>query len=192
MKRIVIIHGWDGNPHEPMIDWLKEELEKEGNEVIAPAMPNPEEPIIKDWVIAVLTTSQIDKDTVLVGHSVGCQAVLRAMEMMPEHTLVGGAILIAPWMELDSNTIEEEGEEIVEIARPWMETPINFEKIKQHAGNFFAIFSDNDPYVSVSQKDFFEKVLDTKTVLLHNYGHFAPQDNVKEVPDILEIIKKLI
>ena len=29
MKRVFIIHGWDGYPEEGWFPWLKEELEKE-------------------------------------------------------------------------------------------------------------------------------------------------------------------
>jgi len=30
VKRIFIIHGWGGSPDEPLLRWLKSELEKNG------------------------------------------------------------------------------------------------------------------------------------------------------------------
>ena len=195
MKKAFIIHGWDGSPQEPMHQWLKEELIKDGYEVYVPSMPHPEAPTIKEWVQTIINkvteASAPDKETLFIGHSVGCQAVLRATEEIAEGVEIGGIVLIAPWMELDKQTIEEEGEEVVEIARPWMETPINFEKIKSHTNNIFAVFSDNDPYVPVSQKDLFEKELGAKTIVLEGYGHFSPADNIREVSPVLGYIKSL-
>ena len=48
-------------------------------------------------------------------------------------------------MRLDEETIKEEGQEIIEIAKPWMETPIDFEKVRSHTGKVVAVFSDDDP-----------------------------------------------
>ena len=84
-------------------------------------------------------------------------------------------------MELDMNTIREEGEEIIEIAKPWMETPIDFTKVKRMVGETLAIFSDNDPYVPLSQKDLFERELGAKVVIEHNKGHFDPYSGVREL-----------
>jgi uncharacterized protein involved in tolerance to divalent cations len=100
------------------------------HEVLALLKTNPETPVIENWIAKLKEVAPVDENTVLVGHSVGCQAVLRYTETFPEGTKVRGIVLVAPWMELDETTIEEEGEEIKEIARPWMETPIDFEKIK--------------------------------------------------------------
>jgi len=185
MKKIYIIHGWDGSPNEPMLEWLKLNLEKEGNQVEVPEMPDPGTPKIESWVGKLKEIMAPDNDTILVGHSIGCQAVLRYIETLPENTKIAGIVLIAPWMELDAQTIEEEGEEVKEIARPWMETPIDFEKIKSHIGKAVAIFSDNDPYVPLNQKEFFEKHLGAETIVEHGKGHFTVSDGVNELPSAL-------
>lgn len=174
MKKAIIIHGWDGNPNEPLHRYVRGILEKLGYRVIVPKMPNPEVPVIKDWIEQIETS--IDPETsLMIGHSIGCQAILRYIE----HTRksVDKVILIAPWMKLDENTLKEEGEEVIEIARPWEETPINFDLVKDLAKEFFAIFSDNDPYVPLSEKDFFEEKLGAKTYLEKNQGHFTGLDS---------------
>jgi hypothetical protein len=50
MKRVILIHGWDGFPNNCWFPWLKKELEDKDFEVIVPAMPNPEHPKVKPWV----------------------------------------------------------------------------------------------------------------------------------------------
>jgi len=191
MKRAYIIHGWGGSPRETIHQWIKKELEKKGFDVVAPEMPNTDEPEINAWVGKLLEIiKNPDEETILIGHSIGCQTILRYLEKIPEKTEINKIILIAPWMHLDEETIKEEGEEGIEIARPWIETPIDFEKVKKHCNNFHAIFSDNDPFVPLSDEKIFKKELNAKTQILHNKGHFTEGDGVKEIPEVLEILEK--
>ena len=188
MKTIYIIHGWDGSPDEPMHKWLKKSLEEKGYKVVVPEMPNPETPEIGAWIGKIREVVQPDESIVFVGHSIGCQAVLRYLEQLPGETKIAGVILIAPWMKLDEQTVKEEGKEVAEVARPWEETPIDFEKVKKHSDNFITIFSDNDPYVPLSQKDLFEKELSAKIIVEHEKGHFAPDDGTDSLPSALEAV----
>ena len=91
-------------------------------------------------------------------------------------------------MHLDKKTIEEEGEEVIKIAKPWMETPIDFKKIKSRCEEVIAIFSDNDPYVPLSNIDIFKKNLNAKILILNKRGHFDPDSNVDKLPEILKFI----
>jgi len=75
-----------------------------------------------------------------------------------------------------------------EIAKPWLETPIDFDKVEQHTKKFFAVFSDDDEVVPQENKKLFEERLGAKTAIEHNRGHFSGSDEVKELPVILEAI----
>lgn len=187
--KVYLIHGWGGSPGEPIHKWICEKLIERGFEFIAPEMPNPEEPEINDWINKIKEVAkEVNEETIFIGHSIGCQAVLRFVETLNDEIL-GKVILIAPWMKLDEQTVEEEGEEVKEIAKPWMETPIDFDKIKKHCKNFVCIFSDNDPYVSLSEENFFKKKLNAKTLILNNRGHFDPSFGIKSLSELLEFIK---
>ncbi|MFH1802931.1 MAG: alpha/beta hydrolase [archaeon] len=192
MKKVYIIHGWEGSPEEPLLKWLSEKLTNKGYEVTVPAMPNPENPKIEEWIPFLQETiTSPDNQTYFIGHSIGCQAILRYLETLPEETKIGGILLLAPWMHLDQQTIEEEGPEVVEMARPWMETPINFEKVKSQIGKSVAIFSDNDPYVPLSGKDIFKELLGAEIYIEHEKGHFDPASGINELPLALEAILKI-
>lgn len=190
MKEAIIVHGWEGSPEEPMHNWLKKEIEKKGYNVSVPKMPNPSAPKIKAWVGHLKKfTKLIDEDAYLIGHSVGSQAVLRYVQTLKTNKKIKGIILIAPWMHLDATTIEEEGEEVRKIAKPWMETPINWKKVKSHCKNFVCIFSNNDPYVPLSDRRIFKNKLKAKVITLKNRGHFTESDNIKKLPEVLKFIK---
>ena len=189
MKTAYIIHGWDGSPKEPLYQWIKNKLEERNFKVIVPEMPNPSKPEINPWInkIKKVAGDLSDKD-ILIGHSVGCQAVLRYLGTL-KNKKIAKTILIAPWMNLDETTIEEEGEEVKEIAKPWMETPIDWKAVNNNCKEFIAIFSDNDPYVPLSNVNLFKEKLNAKILILNNKGHFDPFSGIKELPEILEFVK---
>ncbi|MEK7553403.1 MAG: hypothetical protein AAB504_01815 [Patescibacteria group bacterium] len=101
---------------------------------------------------------------------------------------MGGAFFVAGWFTLMSLKTEEEKE----IAKPWLETPIDFKKVKQHAGRFFAIFSDNDDVVPLDNREMFEQRLGVKTILEHKKGHFSGSDGVNELSSVLESILNIV
>jgi len=187
-KKAYLIHGWEGNPEEPMYKWIGEKLIEQGFEFIAPMMPNSEEPEINAWINKIKEiVKDLNEETIFIGHSIGCQAVLRYLETLKDEK-VGKIILIAPWMKLDEQTIEEEGEEVKEIARPWMKIPIDFNKVKERCKEIICIFSDDDPYVPLSEEDFFKEKLNAKTIILEKRKHFDPGSGIKDLPEILEFI----
>jgi predicted alpha/beta hydrolase family esterase len=82
--------------------------------------------------------------------------------------------------------METEEEKI--IAKPWLETPIDYEKIKNNIPKITAIFSDDDPDVDISDKELFEKYLNAKTLVEHEKGHFSLDVGVLELPVALSSI----
>lgn len=187
MKKVYLIHGWGGSPNsEGWFGWLIRELGKREIEIVIPEMPNTDEPEINAWVGKIKeVVGEVNEDTYFIGHSVGCQGVLRYLQTLDSETKIGGAILVAPWMHLDENTIKKEGEEVVEIAKPWMETLIDWEKIQEFTNNFVCIFSDNDPYVPFSNWKLFKEKLNAKIIIKNNEEHF---NETKKIPEILEHI----
>ena len=184
-KRVFIIHGWDGYPDEGWFPWLKTELEKNGFQVHVPAMPEPDRPSIGAWVSSLATlVGEADQHTYFVGHSIGCQTIVRYLESLPADKKVGGAAFVAGWFTLWPLETEEEKE----IAKPWLETPIDFAKVKQHTERFFAVFSDNDEAVPQENRDLFREWLGAETQVEHARGHFSGSDGVKELPVVLEAI----
>ena len=60
-------------------------------------------------------------------------------------------------------------------------------RFTRKTNNFFAIFSDNDQYVSVENEKAFQEKLDAETLLMKNKGHFT--EEIK-IPIILEKLLK--
>jgi len=188
MKKLYLIHGWGGSPsNEGWFGWLRKECEKRNIQIEIPQMPNTDEPKIEEWVGLLETFKDINEETYFIGHSVGAQTILRFLEKLPEGKKVAGVAFVAGWFNLKEEIYGEEGEEETkEIAEPWIKTPINYDKVKSHTENFIAIFSDDDPYVPVSDEKLFRERLNAKIIMKENEGHF---NESREIPELLELFR---
>lgn len=190
MKRVFIIHGWGGHPEEGWFPWLKKELETKGFKVLIPAMPNTEEPKIETWVPFLSHLVGIpDLNTFFVGHSIGCQTIIRYLETLSEDMKIGGAVFVAGFYNLRGLETEEEKR----IIEPWVNTPLNDEKIRKAVNKAIAIFSDNDPFVLPENQTSWKERVGAQIIVEHNKGHFNEEDPaVYELPSVLEAILKMI
>ena len=153
-------------------------------------MPEPLHPKIDVWMEFLKRQVEApDEHTFFVGHSIGCQTILRFLETLPGNAKIGGAVLLAPWIHLTDEAYETE--EDSEIAKPWIQTQLLWDKIRSHSGKFVAIFSDNDPLVPLSDSKIFEEKLGTKTIVEHAKKHFSGSSGIKELPSLLEAVLSL-
>lgn len=186
-KRVFIIHGWDGYPEEGIFPWLKGELQKRGFAVFDPAMPDPIRPKIEAWVsFLAKQVGTPDENTFFFGHSMGAQGILRYLESLPEGLKVGGAVFLAGFVHLTDEVYEIEEDHAV--VKPWLEMPLDWEKVKSHANKFVSIFSDDDPIVPLSDAKIFERELGAKIVIEKGKGHFSGSSGIKELPSALEAV----
>lgn len=190
MKRVFIIHGWEGNPDNAWFPWLKEKLKAQGFEVHTPAMPNPEEPDKDSWVTTLAKeVGTPDVETYLVGHSIGCKAIMRYLESLPDNVQVGGVIFVASWLTLTHMADRTEDEK--RVIEAWNKPPYNFSKIKKIGRKFIAIFSDDDPDVPLDNTKVFEKEFNAKIIIESKKGHFSDDAGVFELPVALEELLKM-
>lgn len=185
MKRVFIVHGWEGYPQEGWFPWLKDQLERRDISATVLPMPNPAYPKIGEWV-GFLNQSlvEVDENTFFVGHSIGCQTIIRYLESLPASNKVGGAIFVAGWTKLHPDATKDQRS--AAIARPWLTTLINWEKVRQRTNRFVAIFSDNDGWVYLDDGDEFKQKLGAKVIVEHNKGHYSGEDGISELPVALD------
>lgn len=187
MKRAVIVHRWGAGPTKDWYQWIRSELEKRGYEVHVPAMPDTEHPRIEKWVPCLAKViKNPDENTILIGHSVGCQMILRFLETLPSNHKVRRVVLVAGFVYKLMNLTPEEWK----IATPWFETPIDFIKVKKQTKSFTAIFSDNDLYVPLEEnRQIFNEQLGARIIIEKGKGHITEDDKIIELPILLELIK---
>lgn len=184
MKKIYIVHCWGDTSSDGWYPWLEQKISNEVNKVTRFDMPNTNHPTIDEWVRELdKKVDKLDSNTYFIGHSIGCQTILRYLETK-QIDKIGGILFITPWLDLLPKGIEDE--ESYNIAMPWINTPIDFEKVKKFTNNVRCIFSDDDYFVSIEQKDKFEKLLNAKTIVVKNKGHISADDGINELSEIYD------
>lgn len=187
--RVFIVHRWDSSPSEDWYPWMKERLESDGHTVRVLKMPNPKKPTIRDWVATLQqAVKKPDDHTFLVGHSIGCQTIMRYLETFSKGETVGGALFVAPWFTLKGLETNEDRD----IARPWIETPIDTDDVVAHVRSIFALFSNNDPYVPIANAAEFERRLNAWTRTERKAGHFMTEDVFDQLPQGLAALREMI
>src|SRR3989338_1489601 len=181
-ERAFIIHGWNGRTNEAWKGWLREELEKNGFEVFAPAMPNHANPRMKEWVVHIAKlVGTADENCCFIGNSLGCIAILRYLETLNGQK-AGCAVLVAGFS--DDLGIKE--------LHDFFTKPIDWKKIKSNCRKFIAIHSDNDPYIALRYGDIFREKLDAKVIVEHNMLHFSESAKLQSaLESILETSGKV-
>ncbi|MDP2655648.1 MAG: alpha/beta hydrolase [bacterium] len=183
-KQIIIVHGWGGSPTNDWIAWATEAFQEKGYEVLTLEMPGTDNPVIEKWVEHIrLVAEVVDENTYFIGHSIGCQAIMRFLETVDAR--VGGAIFVAGWFNLTNQSEEEKV-----IAKAWIETPIEYAKVKVNLTSSVAILSNNDPYVPYEEtKKCFETRLGSEVITVHEAGHFTSGDGFGPFPQLVEIFE---
>lgn len=113
-QRIVIVPGMGCTPVRECnwYAWLQEKLQNDGFAVTLEDMPDPHAARESIWVPFIRDTLKLDKQTVLVGHSSGCEAIMRIIE---KHQVRGVVLVAACHTDLG-----DEGERESEYYnRPW-------------------------------------------------------------------------
>ncbi|MDD4990872.1 MAG: alpha/beta hydrolase [Paludibacter sp.] len=184
---IYLIPRWAGNVHSDWYDWLSTEIKSKYQiDIVRLEMPDWNEPNVTESV-SFLTSNikELDENTYFIGHSVGCQAILRFLNEQSKtnkQLKIGGFLFIAGWLEVDNPWI---------TLKPWLEIEsIDFEFVSNNVGYKKLVISTNDPFTSDYERNklLFNRYLSTKTNIYPNKLHF----NNKEEIDVMREVEELI
>ena len=139
MARVILAPRWGATDEDDWYPWLRREL---GEVSVARLLPNPGAPEIDACVIELERLVGDDRDAVLVGHSVGCQIVLRYLDKQGHR--MPHVLCVAGWFWID---------EPWPTILPWIETPIDWARVRHAAGQVRVLLSDDDPFTSDYQSN---------------------------------------
>lgn len=181
MNRAFIIHGAYGNPDENWFPWLREELTKLGYEVIAPTFPTPEEQSLENWrKVFEDYKDQLDKNTIMIGHSLGCPFILNVLQKT--NTKIKAIYLVAGFHTLLDQPIDEINKTFVEEGFDWV-------KIKSNCNRVVMFSGSDDKYIKREIADELAKNLDAEYEVINNGGHLNATAGYTKFEKLLEKIK---
>lgn len=173
MKQVLMLHGWYQKPSSNWYPWLKRELKHREYHVFLPDLPtaHTDLPDMNKQLRFVERLVTLDKDSMVIGHSLGALLGMRLAEKYSFDKL----FLVAGW---DYN-------DLTSGHRLFWKKPIHHAVIKRHVRKIFVISSDNDPYTTAVQSEDMSKRLGGKFILVPGAGHFTQKYGVTTIPSIL-------
>ncbi|KIG15550.1 hypothetical protein DB30_05488 [Enhygromyxa salina] len=195
---MVIVPRWSGHAGDDWYPWIRAQLSQDPGpslQVDVVELPNPDAPVIEQCVAALQsalgTRAEALRSTLLVGHSVGCQALLRYLAELragdvgvgadneraagPEHLLC-----IAGWWAVD---------EPWPSIRPWIDTSVALPSLQSNtAGGVTVLLSSDDPFTRDwrTNKATWEQRLDADVRVVQGGRHF----NATQEPAVLQLLRE--
>ncbi|HNW71703.1 MAG TPA: alpha/beta fold hydrolase [Candidatus Paceibacterota bacterium] len=183
MKKVFIIHGFEGSPNGGWRSWLMEELSKHNIYACALSMPKPDEPILSEWLEEIDRHVKINlnDDIYLIGHSLGSTTILRYIEKNNCENIKGIILVSGPCNINDNKKIDE-----------FLKEKFNWSLIKNKISQVIVIHGDNNPFVPVSDAQEIAKKLNGELMLISNGQHLNGSAGFTELPQLLSALLKII
>ena len=188
--RFILLHGYTGRPDKGWLPWMKVELEKQGHEVVTPALPKPDEVALDEKVQFVLDHGTFDERTILVGHSLGSVVAMKVAEKLD--TKIAGFISVAGPSALeitDKKRSLKKFQSYIEYVTQHPKLRFQWKKIKEHIEDIFIIGSPTDPLVAFSHQQTLAKKL---WVEVHDIEVTKWHVTGKEEPGLLEVVSEFV
>ncbi len=183
MATVFLIHGTRGRPNNHWFPWLKTQLESLGHKVILPKFPTPNGQNLSNWLkVFEEYKKYLNKDSVIIGHSVGCAFALNLIQRL--NVKIGACFLIAGFIE------EIEDKSFTPLIHTFYEDGFDWHKINKNSTKYFVYGSDNDRYVSLKNVKNMADKLHIRVMVVKGAVHFTASSGYNEFPLLLHDIKK--
>lgn len=184
-KQVIIVHGSNGSPEENWSPYLKLHLASEAIHTTALQLPIGENQNLQSWKRSFNQhISQIDPETILIGHSLGCAFILSILS--DKEIKVNSIILVSPFNHL------LDIKEFDEVIDTFVEQDFNWQNLKTKYKTGYIFHGDNDPYVPLWMAQEIAEKLEIPIKVIANGGHLNTEAGYKEFPELLEVLNRYL
>ena len=183
MKKAFILHGMSGSVDESFGIKLKEDLTKLGYQIFQPTFTILKDITLESWFNEMdKYKNEIEDDSIFICHSLGCLFIIKYFVK----NNIKNKLIISVAGGLCKHSEVFPGYEFLIPFIPEEDELINFEALNNKLYN---IYSDNDHIYKIFQLERYNEKANAIPVFLPNKGHFGRSSGVKEIPEIIDIIK---
>lgn len=177
--RLLVVPRWSGSQSSDFYPWLERQAAKifSSIEIVPLAVP----PVIEASLsLLAPLLEEAPSETIVLGHSVGFQAVMRAAAVARRETTLRGFLGVAPWF-----TVDRPWPEIL----PWINEPFDYQKTRGLVRHTNVLLSDNDPFTANYEETqrLFEERLGASVTVNSGAKHF----NNQEEPAVLQTLLQM-
>lgn len=181
--KVIVFHRALGTPKDDWYPWLEKKLGEENIKVEIPELGS-NIPEYESWVNkASEALADADKETFIVGHSLGNMAAFRALEDFPEGKSIGGMIVVANVYEMPP----EVPDNLKPIAK-FYEKPVDWEKLKNVIQKSVVFHDKKDDHAPFAGGEMLSKKLGAKLIATEGKDHYM----LKEFPELLDELHEMM
>lgn len=183
---ILILHGTLGNPTGNWFPWLATELEKQGHRTLTPQLPTPEGQTLPNWIhiidTAINTLGGPSNDIGIVAHSMAPLAVCHYLTTI--YSPINSCFFVSGF----SQRLPSTPQPYPTLNNPFIDQPLEWEKVKRNCNKFICFAGDNDPYVPLNTANNFAEHLATRLIVIPQGGHLNASSGYIQFPLLLDTI----
>ncbi|SBW02840.1 conserved hypothetical protein [uncultured Eubacteriales bacterium] len=148
-------------------------------------MPDSNNPHLSTWIKQLENSiPDLDENTILVGHSLGCVTVLRYL--LKKGIRICGIVLVSGFIGQNPMSIQTEG------LSGFVQGELDFIKINHLAPKRYVITASDDDIVPSCSTQEMAKTLDAQLIVLDSGKHFIERDGYMSFPVLLNILQQMV
>ena len=183
MKTAILIHGMSGSLDISFGQKLKEDLKNNGYNIIEPLYTTKNQITLDSWFSETNKIKNTLKAAdVIICYSLGTNFIVKY--------LVKNNISCNLVIAVAGGVATARMGEKFDYLEPFIPSKEEFKKFRQLVSHVYNIYSNNDHIWKQEHIHLYSELTGATEIFLKNKGHFGATSGVKEIPELIEIIKK--
>ena len=184
-KKAFILHGMSGTIDTSFGIKLKEDLKKLNYQIFQPTFTIGKDITLTSWFEQMdKIKDEIDDNSIFICHSLGCLFIVKYFIK----NKIKNKLIISVAGGINNRAEVRPGFEYLDA---FILEDSEMKEFRRLNNKVYDIYSDNDPiYNKMVYFDRYVKETNATPVFLPGRGHFGATSGVKEIPEIVEIIRK--
>ncbi|GAC81009.1 hypothetical protein SAMN04488550_4460 [Gordonia malaquae] len=186
INRVIIVHGFGAGVDDHWFPWLADAVDAERI-----ALPESRDPREDPWTSTLVSAfGDVDENTTIVAHSLGCVASIRALSatLSPDGRL-GRFVAVAPFARTLQPVGEPDLDAFIESGLPAFLSGIDVASVGRQIIDRHVLRSDDDPVVDATASDEFADLLATTSLVVPGAGHFLADDGVTRLDEVVRLLR---
>ncbi|HWH95849.1 MAG TPA: alpha/beta hydrolase [Baekduia sp.] len=176
-RRFLILHGWQNHrPAGHWQRWLAEHLRNEGEQVLYPQLPDPDDPRLDAWLDVLRDELAMlgGGERIVITHSLGCLLWLRHAERAVPEEAVDRVLLVCPAGPAA----------LPPDLAPFHAAPFDGAALRRSGRRVELVCTDADPWCPEGAAGFFGRALQVPVHVVPGGGHLSIGDGYGPWPDV--------
>lgn len=187
MKNAFLLHGMSCRLNECFGNKLKKDLLSLNFSIYEPSFPLAPNITLENWTQEMdKLKAFIDQNTIFICHSLSTNFIIK---YLAKNKLKVKAIIAVAGGYLTKTSVVQSGYEYLLKLVPTLQ---EMEYVAKHVEYKYNIFNKNDNIWSYAELENYTSALNAQRVELDYGGHFGRSSQVKELPELIDIVKKIM